>query len=204
MKKKLSLFAFTTTTLAIVILIMITGCATIISGSRQTVSFSSEPSDAVVLIDGFPACKTPSTISVKRNTKEIFVKKEGYMDTMLYYYHPKIKKYQIDPKTGEIRKRRVRAGKYYAKGNLWVFGNLLFWGFPGIIVDVITGANSRLDNAMFVTLIEKKKTELLKTQDENKPAKSKTDSLRELKKIFDEKLITKEEYESEKKKILAK
>lgn len=55
------------------------GCATIIKGSSQVVTVTSEPSNADVLIDGNNMGKTPLSVNLKKNTySSITVKKSGY------------------------------------------------------------------------------------------------------------------------------
>lgn len=141
---------------------MVTGCATIISGSRQSVSISSEPDDATVYIvkrkGEFAICKTPNTVTIKRRTPKIVVKKEGYRDTVLLYKSRKIKKYFTNSETGEVTKKRVRAGKYYTLANWWYLGNLVLGGPLGMCVDLATGAYARLPNNMDVVLTKNNKT----------------------------------------------
>jgi hypothetical protein len=55
------------------------GSATIASGTSQSISFNSEPEGVSVLLDGQMKCKTPCTVSVKKNAfSNITFKKEGY------------------------------------------------------------------------------------------------------------------------------
>jgi len=59
--------------------IFLTGCAGIINGTDQTVTFTSEPSGATVLIDGMTRGKTPLTLKLKKNSYDtIMVKLDGY------------------------------------------------------------------------------------------------------------------------------
>ena len=60
-------------------LVLFSSCATIINGKTQTIEVSSNPSGAVVEVDGLAAGITPLTLKVPRNkdhTLHIF--KEGY------------------------------------------------------------------------------------------------------------------------------
>ena len=64
--------------LAIAFLCM-SGCATVLKGSNQTVAFNSEPDGAQVIIDGVPMGMTPTSLSLKKNKfKNVMFKKEGY------------------------------------------------------------------------------------------------------------------------------
>lgn len=55
------------------------GCSTIIKGSSQTITVTSEPSNAEVIIDGNPMGKTPLSVNLKKNQySTITVKKVGF------------------------------------------------------------------------------------------------------------------------------
>ena len=60
-------------------LIIFTGCATIISGTSQTITFDSSPSGAAVFLDGERVGMTPFTTSLKKNKYSSFrIELEGY------------------------------------------------------------------------------------------------------------------------------
>jgi len=70
---------FLTWVTSAVLLVSLTGCATLISGTNQTLTFNSEPSGAEVYLDGALIGMTPVSLSVKKNKKDAFlIKKEGY------------------------------------------------------------------------------------------------------------------------------
>lgn len=78
-----------------------TGCATITHGPSQEVAFESEPSGAVVLVDGIPLGQTPTELSLRRgNTYEITLQKPGYRP------HSEI----IEPVWNDARMRQIRFG----------------------------------------------------------------------------------------------
>ncbi len=61
--------------------LLFTGCATIISGTTDDVSFDSIPSGAELYIDGEYTGKTPITVTVSRNTfgqKYFTIRHDGY------------------------------------------------------------------------------------------------------------------------------
>lgn len=59
--------------------IFLSGCATIISGDTETVTFNSSPEGADVYIDGAIIGKTPVSIVLGKNKKDVVMfKKEGY------------------------------------------------------------------------------------------------------------------------------
>ena len=94
------------------------GCATIMDGSKQKVSFSSNPSSAAVTIDGKTVGSTPLTEDL--STKDIHTVK-----MVLAGYHP----YEMT-----LTKTT----------NSWVWGNIILGGFIGLGVDAITGALYKL------------------------------------------------------------
>ena len=59
--------------------LLLSSCAGIIKGTSQTVSFTSEPSKASVLIDGQNRGRTPLTVKLSKNKySSIMIKKDGY------------------------------------------------------------------------------------------------------------------------------
>jgi len=66
--------------LAILSLVGMPGCATIIHGKNQTVSVSSTPQGADVLVDGQPRGKTPLKTDLRRGQSHVVeVTKPGYL-----------------------------------------------------------------------------------------------------------------------------
>lgn len=60
-------------------LVAMTGCATTINGSKQTVSFMSDPSGATVTVGGEFTSRTPVALPLGRGKDyEIMFQKEGY------------------------------------------------------------------------------------------------------------------------------
>lgn len=102
-------------TLSVLVLAMLsTGCATIVSGSKQTVKFTSNPTAATIYIDEVEVGKTPFEIKLKRKTEHhVMIKLDGYET-----YQTNLTK----------------------KFNAWFIGNIALGGLIGIIVDPITGA----------------------------------------------------------------
>lgn len=66
-------------TALILISFIFTGCAGIIKGTDQTVTFTSEPTNAIVMIDGENKGRTPLTVKLKKNAySAILIKKKGF------------------------------------------------------------------------------------------------------------------------------
>lgn len=97
-----------------IILVVQSGCATVVSGKTQDVMIRSTPTGATVFIDEMAYGTTPlvaKLIRKKRHT--IQLKKEGY---------------------GEVTRVTTRGF------NGWYLGNIILGGLIGLIVDPITGA----------------------------------------------------------------
>ena len=68
----------------LIILSMLQGCASIISGTEQTIQVSSTPEGATVYVDGMPMGRTPTAVRLKKNKhSNIMVKMEGYSSQSL-------------------------------------------------------------------------------------------------------------------------
>lgn len=69
---------------AIIFACMLTGCASVIKGTSQAVTFNSEPEGADVLIDGASRGVTPLVVTLKKNKySTIMFKKAGYKTVTL-------------------------------------------------------------------------------------------------------------------------
>lgn len=100
--------------LGLATILVTTNCATIISGSKQTVKFASTPSEASVFIDEVEVGKTPYETKLERKREyAVMIKLDGY---------------------------RTYETKLTKKFNAWYLGNILFGGIIGLIIDPITGA----------------------------------------------------------------
>lgn len=59
---------------------LLSSCATIFTGTKDTIRFASTPEGATVYIDGLEICKTPCETKVKRSIsdKDVELKLDGY------------------------------------------------------------------------------------------------------------------------------
>jgi hypothetical protein len=66
--------------LCIVCMMLLTSCATIISGTKQTVQINSTPPGAKILVDGIDRGTTPAAVRLKRkhDGQAITLKAEGF------------------------------------------------------------------------------------------------------------------------------
>lgn len=98
--------------------ISLAGCASIMHGSNQRVEFASTPVGAQVSVDNKPLGITPTHTTLSRDEKHM-------VRIELAGYQP----YEVELKRG-------------VSG--WVFGNIVFGGIPGVVVDAVTGAMYKL------------------------------------------------------------
>ena len=101
--------------LTLLVLAMVTsGCATILDGSSQPVTFNSSPNGARIYVNGVEIGTTPLNVQVKRSkTTMILAKKNGYEDQQLVLQ---------------------------TKMNNTFWGNIIFGGFPGSTTDYASDA----------------------------------------------------------------
>lgn len=105
---------------ALLVAALLTGCASIIHGSRQDVRVMSSPSGAVVRVNlNNQATTTPGVLTLNRKEVAYVLtfEKEGY-------------------KPVEISLRRTIDG--------WLFGNILFGGLIGLVIDFASGSSYKL------------------------------------------------------------
>lgn len=110
-------------------------CATIVSGSRQTIKFNSIPASATVLINEVEIGKTPVEKDLKRNQNyQVVIKMDGY------------KTYQTT---------------LTKKFNEWYIGNVVFGGIIGLVVDPISGAMYKLTPKELTSRLEKDNSDIV-------------------------------------------
>lgn len=108
-------------TLGAALLLSLSGCATILSGSSETIHFTSSPSGAEVYANGNYICTTPCSADLKKNDEySVELVLEGY------------------PKTGRTRLTTSTGGG-------WIIADVLFSGLIGIVVDAATGSWNSFD-----------------------------------------------------------
>jgi len=103
----------------LVVCITIVGCGTIVQGTTQQVSFTSDPAGADVEVNGLDKGETPVTVELSR-------KDSHTVKFDLAGYQPY-----------ELAVNRKVSG--------WVVGNIVFGGLIGLAVDAATGGMYKLD-----------------------------------------------------------
>jgi len=105
-------------TIVLLTSLIFTNCATIIHGTKQDVSISSNPSKAVVTIDNVEKGMTPVTVELSRKDHHtVQINLNGFMP-----YETKLTR----------------------KADGWIAGNIVFGGLIGLAVDAITGGMYKL------------------------------------------------------------
>ncbi|WP_298448829.1 PEGA domain-containing protein [uncultured Marinobacter sp.] len=103
------------------------GCASVVSGTDQNLTFNSEPEDATVTVSGRVLGKTPLTVPVDRGSNQsITFEKEGY---------------------------KTYTAQLSTTTNPWFFGNIVIGGLLGSTTDGVSGAIHEFSpDQYFVTL----------------------------------------------------
>jgi len=103
------------------------GCASIISGNTQEMTFQSNPEGVLVTINGKVIGRTPTTVQLdKKSDQSLVFSKEGYKPITMQL------ETNLDP---------------------WFWGNIVLGGFIGSTTDGLSGAaNKYSPNQYFVTL----------------------------------------------------
>lgn len=108
------------------------GCASIIDGSHQEVSFNSNPDGATVNIDGRIIGKTPTTVSLKKKAgQSLIFSKDGYK-----------------PLTMQLETRM----------DSWFWGNIVLGGFIGSTTDGISGAINEYSPSQYMVTLQQEGT----------------------------------------------
>lgn len=108
----------------VALLLAVSSCATIFSGSDQTVTVETEPVEAMVVIEADTGVEffngtAPATVDLPRDNEYVVtVSLDGYQE-------------QTVPITQSF--------------NSWVIGNIVCGGIPGGVVDFLTGAAWNLE-----------------------------------------------------------
>src|SRR5262245_33048022 len=105
--------------LAVVLLSMVSGCATVTGGARDPkVEVTSNPPGATVLVDGQPRGVTPAVVELSRKSDhEVVIQQTSYETAVVPI------------------KRRL---------NPWIFGNVIVSGLIGVVIDVATDSTHSL------------------------------------------------------------
>ncbi len=119
----------------LIALFLMTGCATIFTGTKDRITFTSSPSGATIYKDGVEICTTPCNYRVKRslNDTEVEFKLDGY------------------------ESRLITLDKEFNLVSIINLGNLFGWG-----IDALSGAVMKYDRKSYdIKLSPEKSASLL-------------------------------------------
>lgn len=184
------------TLVTVIALLSLVGCASITGTTNQNVSVQTKDSTGTELHGA--ACElankkgkwfitTPGTVGISRSNDDIQVSctKDGY----------------LEGKQGVVSD---------TKGMM--FGNIIFGGGIGAIIDHNSGAAYEYPSVIQIVMsriakvtgaITSSLTPIVVAATEKERPKSKESTLVELKELYDKRLITKENYEEQQKKVLS-
>lgn len=121
---------FSTVVLPLVAASLLNSCASIISGSTQTIEVSSQPSGARVSLEDVPMGTTPTELTLSRKKSH-----------RVNIDHPGYQGYEVILQPA---------------GNSMTGGNLLAGGLVGAMVDNSTGANIKLVPSKIDAVLKKR------------------------------------------------
>ena len=119
----------------LIALFLMTGCATIFTGTKDRIAFTSTPSGATIYKDGVEICTTPCNYKVKRslNDTEVEFKLDGY------------------------ETRLITLDKEFNLVSIINLGNLFGWG-----IDALSGAVMKYDRKAYdIKLTQEKSASLV-------------------------------------------
>lgn len=118
----------------VVAMFLMTSCATLFTGTKDRITFNSNPSGATIYIDGVEQCKTPCTMNVKRSIADTDVefKLDGY------------------------ETRLITLSKEFNIVSVINLGNLFGWG-----IDALTGSVMKYDRKTYDITLDNKKTSMI-------------------------------------------
>jgi hypothetical protein len=134
--------------LIIVQAVSLTNCASIIHGSKQQITFSSQPSGATVYIDDHKVGVTPRVIELPRKGR---IKGEPSTKNT---YKAKIEMDGFEPYEIIIKRET----------DSWIFGNLVFGGLIGFIIDASSGSMYKLTPDQIIALPKNASTGMIKNE----------------------------------------
>lgn len=107
--------------LSLILSFSLVGCASIMHGTTQDIGFSSNPTNARVMVDGQPRGNTPVVVKLARKDNHIVrMELEGYQPF-------------------EATLTRGTSG--------WVWGNIVFGGVVGLAVDAMSGGLYKINES---------------------------------------------------------
>lgn len=127
---------------ALWLLFLQTGCASIVNPGPEKLTVNTTPSEAQTNVNGMSGTSPKTFIVEKGKEANIDVKKEGHQSVSRFVGTT------LDP---------------------WFFGNILFGGIIGIIIDLVSGNSQKLkSNSVNITLPKEEEQDTKKEDKESK------------------------------------
>lgn len=133
----------------ILLAVSMSNCASIVHGNSQTVDFSSQPAGAKVFVDGRQYGTTPTSVVLKR----IGRLKDEPTDKLSYQVKIDLDGYY----PYEIQLKRTVDG--------WFFGNVIFGGLIGIVIDAASGSMYKLTPDQIVATMGSESADIQQVDD---------------------------------------
>jgi uncharacterized protein YceK len=163
--------------------LVLSGCCSIMHGTRQEIGVSSYPTGARVFVNGSQVGMTPATLELKRNASQrIRLELDGYQPY-------------------EMSLTKSTSG--------WVWGNIIFGGIIGLAVDAIDGALYKLSPEQISAQLSRGEGDTFQVKMVNgipdnaekvgQMEKTTAEKLKELKDLKDSGILTDDEYETKRK-----
>jgi len=115
---------------------LLAGCATMINGSKQTVTLMSEPPGATVTVGGEFTTRTPAALPLTRGKDyQVLFQKEGYKD------------------------QTVLLKSSFAHWVQSILGNVWNYILPGLVIDIASGGAYEFDQVLINAQLEENKKE---------------------------------------------
>lgn len=119
--------------IGMITLFTLTGCATVMNGTKESYLVTSEPAGAAVQLSTGETCVTPCVLNKKRNSKfTVNIEKRGYK-----------------PHAVEVTNHTSEAGAAAIAGDLIMIGSVVWLG-----IDTLSGATKELSPNPCVVILE--------------------------------------------------
>lgn len=115
--------------------VLFSSCATLFTGTKDRITFNTEPSGATIYIDGVEQCTTPCDLRIKRslNDTDVKIKLDGY------------------------ETRLITLSKEFNVVSIINLGNLFGWG-----IDALSGSVMKFDQKIYDLKLSKDVTTSMK------------------------------------------
>ncbi|MDR2962851.1 MAG: PEGA domain-containing protein [Bacteroidales bacterium] len=115
------------------VIVSFSSCATIFTGTKDKISFDSNPQGAKVIIDGYTVCTTPCSTRIGRSLdgQDVQIKLDGYVTQVI----------TLDQKFNAV--------------SILNLGNLLGWG-----IDALSGSLKKYGRKSYIIDLEKRLSQL--------------------------------------------